>query len=258
MFEALVAAAALAAVPGTPETPAPGDPPVVWLTWADDDLSPAEFFGGTNHRRTFQGTAGVVADPLVVVFDYSTLDDSRIRRRIDEVTLTGGVLGTWRDELVVAHGAVGAGGRLRGNFGGNIVQRNGHDLFNDEYSDSAYEGTNDVFLAYAYTRLILGPSWPVGAELVAPVAATSDGQVQADAEARLVGRLGVAQAWVGGRLQRRTGDPGSAPGEYTADFEHGEFLTAGAGIGFFSAHVLYRPDLEEDNLIGAIGLTFRR
>ncbi len=258
MLEALLAAAALAAVPGTPETPAPGDPPVVWLTWADDDLSPREFFGGTNHRRTFQATAGVVADPVVVVFDYSTLDDSSIGRRIDEVTLTVGALGSWRDDRFAAHGAVGGGGRLRGNIGGNIIQRNGHALFNDEYADSSYEGASDVALVYAYARAMVGPTWPVGLELVAPLAATSDGQVQADAEARLVGRIAMAQAWVGGRVQRRTGDAGSAPGEYTASFEDGEFLTAGAGIGWFSASVLYRPDLDEDNLIGTIGLTFRR
>lgn len=254
----LLLTAALAAVPGTPETPAPGDPPAAWLTWADDDLSPTEFFGGTDHRRTFQGTAGFVADPAVVVFDYSTLDDSRIGRRIDEVTLTVGALGRWRDRLIAAHGAVGGGGRLRGNLGGNIVQRNGHALFNDEYSDSAYDGADDVALAYAYARLILAPAWPVGAELVAPVAATSDGQVQADAEARLVARLAPAQAWLGGRVQRRHGDPGSSPGAYTAEFEDGEFLTAGAALGWFSVGVLYRPDLEDDNMIGTIAFTFRR
>ena len=259
MLEALIAAAALAAVPGTPETPAPGDPPVVWLTWADDDLSPKEFFGGTNHRRTFQGTAGVFADPAVVVFDYSTLDDSRVKRRIDEVTLTVGALGTWRDQdLVTAHGAVGGGGRLRGNFGGNIVQRNGHALFNDEYSDSAYDGAEDVLLAYVYTRVILWPTSPIGAELVAPAAVTSAGQLQADAEARLVGRIEWAQAWVGGRVQRRRGDSGSTPGAYTADFEDGEFLTAGIALGWFNVNVFYRPDLDEDNLYGAIGFSFRK
>jgi len=258
MFEALVATVALAAVPGTPETPAPGEPPVVWLTWADDDLSPQEFFGGTNHRRTFQGTAGVVADPAVVVFDYSTLDNSLLHRRIDEVTLTVGALGRWRDGILAAHGAIGGGGRLRGNFGGNIVQRNGHAVFNDEYSDSSYVGANEVALAYVFARGALGEGLPVLLEVVAPLAVTSDGQLQADAEARIVGRLGAAQAWVGGRVQRRRGDTGSAPGDYTADFEDGEYLTAGAGIGWFSANVLYRPDLDEDNMIGAIGLTFRR
>jgi hypothetical protein len=257
MLECLVLAAALSAVPGTPENPAPGEPPTVWLTWADDDLSPREFFGGTNHRRTFQGTAGVVADPAVVVFDYSTLDDSRVGRRIDEVTLTAGLLGRWRDGIWAAHGAVGGGGRLRGNFGGNIVQRNGHDLFNDEYSDSAYVGANDVALAYGYGRGALGEGRPVMLEVVLPVAATSDGQLQADAEGRVVGRYAALQAWVGGRLQRRRGDTGSAPGDYTAAFEDGEFLTAGAAIGWLSAHVLYRPDLDEDNLLGAIGLSFR-
>ena len=114
MLEAVIAVAALAAVPGTPETPTPGEPPVVWLHWADDDLSPTEFFGGTNHRRTFQSTAGVYTDPVVVVFDYSTLDDSRVRRRIDEVTLTVGALGIWRHEdLFSAQGAAGAKRMIR-------------------------------------------------------------------------------------------------------------------------------------------------
>ena len=258
MLEALIAAAALAAVPGTPETPAPGDPPVVWLTWADDDLSPNEFFGGTDHRRTFQGILGVYADPAVVVFDYSTLDDSSNGSRIDEVTLTAGVLGTWRDgDVITAHGALGGGGRLRGNFGGNIVQENGHALFNDEYSNSAYQDADDVLLAYLYTRVILGPKRPLGAELVAPVVVTSDGQVQADAEARVVGRIAWAQAWGGGRIQQRRGDSGSAPGAYTADFEDGAFLTAGVGLGWFSASVLYALDVDGDNLIGAIGFSFR-
>lgn len=250
-----VVVAALAAVPGTPDPVAPGGVPIVQLAWADDDLSPAEFFGGTDHRRTFQASALARLAPVVLVADYSTLDATPVGERIDELTLTAGGWRRWRWPWWTIDGALGGGARLRGEYGGNTIQREGHATFDDAYADSAYVEAREVGLVYASTVVALDLA-PLRLEVAAPVAVTSAGELQAEAEARAALSLLGLTVWAGVREQERAGDAGSAPGEYTADFEDGQWVVAGLRWWALTARVQWRPDLDEDEMIGALAIVW--
>lgn len=206
-----------AALPATPDD-RPGKQADAWFVFGNDALGVPP---GPDDNRTAELTIGGQTAVWALVLDdsiltYFTDPFQRQGARCDELTL-----GAWWRPCVVW---LGAGVRVRGDLGGGSVQNWWHRLGQGHTSEITYEGDT------TWSPLIgvaLRHSWEwVGVVVDGWLGA--DGDVMADAEARLWIHNDDSAGWLGLRWQER--HPGSQAGSVVRDvyhYEQGPWLSVG-------------------------------
>jgi hypothetical protein len=248
-----------AAVPGTPEPPHPGAPPILWAEVGNDDLT-FEGAEGTSldDHRSNEITLGIVIHDVALVIDHSLMTDRLDLTRNDELTVTLGWLPFGDERKDQPWMAVGAGMRFSGNIDGDRLQSRWHHLVNLDTYQLTYD--NDDAQAVGYVTASC-PWWPYreyGGEALVSALATTYGEVQADLAARALMRSQSGQnlLWAGLRYRGRSG---RAPGETArsvASYERGLWADLGWTMGFFSLHVLH--DFSDGQSYGMIAMEWRR
>ncbi len=249
----------VSAVPGTPEPvkPVAGLPELAGRFY-DDDLG---YRPDRPHYRTWQLTAALKIEHVVISIDHTTLDGPVVDRRID--VLSGSL--AWTDALDHdedggAWYCVGAGGRGRGDYDGGWIQQRGHQLLHDNYTATPYEDDSSVdgyaFLNAGWLRWT--PAWTsarlrAGIEATASGEAVTDGQLQSALKLRAVGAIGPVSAWLGIVDSRHSGDSDSDAEQEVLEHEEGLMWIGGFSAWWFSYALVWLPDAE---VAGAVSAEF--
>ncbi len=250
----------LGAVPGTPEPVKPvAEIPELTGRWYDDDLG---YRPDRPHYRTWQLTAALRIEHVIITLDHATLDGAESHRRID--TLSGSL--AWTDAIDDLNDGggwycVGAGGRGRGEYSGGWVQERGHQLLHDTYTPTSYEDDSSAdgyaFLNAGWLRWT--PTWTsadvrAGVEATLSGQAVTDGQLQSALKFRVIGAVGPVSAWLGLVDNRHAGESPSEAEQEVLEHEEGPMWIGGFSAWWLSYALVWLPDAE---VAGALSAEFQ-
>lgn len=273
----LAGAGHAAETPGLPAEPGlwPGG---LWLRWTNDALGFPTSQSVSDDHRTNAMAAGWAGERWRLFIDHSILTDknpsdspprwgpeipdpfaeSRVdQRRIDELTLGGGGVVVERPQPGGALGnrfgnwfgnwrcSAGLGVRLSGDLGGRAMQDRTHGLIGDPQGELPYERSAPTAagLLWATTRGWWDLSSDQGWLLVIDGSGllSSQPEVAASLNLRLVRHGPAGDLWIGGRTELRGGETMSRTAASTARHERGLWLEAGLAAGGVSLSVSRNP-----------------
>lgn len=229
LIAALPALAALD-VPGAGEAPVPGPLPAAWFAWQNDGFG-ASFGVDSDDHRTNGFSAGATWKGFVLGVDSSMLTDRDPDGggvRVDELTATLG----YESTLGWLRLRTGAGARASGDLGGETLQYRTHRFLAQDAFDLTYEREALSWDPLIYGRI--GLQVPlVGILHLEPrslALATTDGQTQSQAGARVVAAGPGGTWWAGADRHWRSGGAPTHTQQLVATVEQGTWLAAGLAV----------------------------